>query len=60
MAAGPRETDGIWAKYWYAEVEKSTGFQPPKLVRPELPERFHSIYERSLEIYRRLHEYRLR
>ena len=25
---GPRDTDGIWAKYWYAEVERSTGFQP--------------------------------
>jgi hypothetical protein len=25
---GPRATDGVWAKYWYAAVERSTGFQP--------------------------------
>ena len=24
---GPRETDGIWAKYWYAEVERSTALR---------------------------------
>ena len=24
--AGRRDTDGIWAKYWYASVENSTGF----------------------------------
>jgi len=26
--AGPREEDGVWAKYWYANVHKSTGFKP--------------------------------
>ena len=25
---GRRSTDGIWAKYWYAAVEKTTSFQP--------------------------------
>ena len=31
---GPRSTDGVWAKHWYAEVEKSTGFRPyqPKVI----------------------------
>src|SRR5438132_1025077 len=24
--AGPRATDGVWAPYWYAGVEASTGF----------------------------------
>jgi hypothetical protein len=24
--AGPRPTDGVWAKYWYARVWRSTGF----------------------------------
>ncbi|MST33561.1 HAD family hydrolase [Acidimicrobiaceae bacterium USS-CC1] len=28
-AAGPRPTDGVWARYWYASVEASTGFRPP-------------------------------
>ena len=26
--AGSRDSDGIWAKHWYANVEKSTGFAP--------------------------------
>jgi hypothetical protein len=26
--AGPRPEDGVWAKYWYANVHRSTGFQP--------------------------------
>ena len=25
---GPRDTDGVWAPYWYAAVERSTGFAP--------------------------------
>ncbi|NNF57522.1 MAG: HAD family hydrolase [Rhodothermaceae bacterium] len=29
---GPRDTDGVWARHWYATVEQSTGFAPP---RPE-------------------------
>lgn len=33
-AAGPRPTDGAWARYWYASVEASTGFRPPD---PEAP-----------------------
>jgi hypothetical protein len=24
--AGPRDSDGVWAKHWYRSVEKSTGF----------------------------------
>ena len=57
---GLRETDGIWAKHWYAEVEKSTGFQPPRPHRTEVPQRLVPVYERCLEIYKRLHEQRLR
>ena len=25
---GPRDTDGVWAPYWYASVQSSTGFTP--------------------------------
>ena len=25
---GLRATDGVWAKYWYGEVARSTGFEP--------------------------------
>jgi hypothetical protein len=55
--AGSRETDGVWAKHWYMEVEKSTGFQPPKSQPAEVPERSRSIYEPCLEIYQRLRQH---
>lgn len=57
---GLRETDGIWAKHWYGEVEKSTGFRkPPHKEAEPVPERLRSVYERSHECYARLHQYRL-
>lgn len=36
---GRRETDGVWARYWYDSVERSTGFEPPseKAVNLEAP-----------------------
>ena len=57
--AGPRETDGIWAKYWYAGVEQSTGFQPYKPKPEQVPDHLQKLLQRCLEIYNRLYEYRM-
>ena len=57
---GLRETDGVWAKYWYGEVAKTTSFQPYHPTDQQVPERLHEIYERCRECYERLCEYRLR
>lgn len=60
-AAGLRETDGIWAKHWYSEVETSTTFRKPSSREPEpVPERLQGVYRRSGECYDRLYRYRLR
>ena len=56
---GPRDTDGIWAKYWYAEVERSTGFQPYRERKIEVPERLREVHARCRECYERLHTARL-
>ena len=56
---GPRETDGVWAKYWYREVVTSTSFQPYRSKNEPVPERLRGIYQRCLEHYDRLFEYRL-
>jgi hypothetical protein len=56
---GLRETDGVWAKYWYAEVARSTSFQPYKSKREVVPEGLREIYERCRECYDRLHQHRL-
>jgi sulfotransferase family protein len=57
---GLRETDGIWAKHWYGEVENSTGFRKPAHREAEpLPERLRGVWEQAREHYERLHKHRL-
>lgn len=53
--AGPRPEDGVWAPHWYANVHKSTGFQPFKekeyLLSPKLEEiarKCQPLYEELL------------
>lgn len=56
---GLRETDGIWAKYWYDEVARSTSFQPYRPRHDQVPPHLRDIHERCRECYDRLYEYRL-
>ncbi len=57
--AGPRDSDGVWAKYWYDSVEKSTGFAPyvPKLSK--VPEHLHVVLRDCQSIYDELHRFRI-
>jgi hypothetical protein len=57
---GPRATDGVWAKHWYGEVEKSTGFRPYRPKQIELPDWLQPIYRQCLEHYERLYDHRLK
>lgn len=61
--AGPRDTDGVWAKYWYASVEASTGFSkflPGLKVSPsELSERQAELAEACRPFYETLRQYRI-
>jgi hypothetical protein len=56
---GLRETDGIWAKYWYDEVAKSTSFQPYRPKTEQVPEGLSEIHARCRQYYERLYQYRL-
>lgn len=58
-AAGPRETDGVWAPYWYKAVEASTGFQPYVEREIELPQQLQAVYERCLPYYEALSAYQI-
>jgi len=58
--AGPRDTDGVWAKYWYANVEKSTAFQRPATTNETLPAHLEPLLEECLPYYQRLHEQRMK
>ena len=53
--AGPRDTDGVWAKYWYSSVEASTCFQPYMQPTEELSSEQEAIYEECLVYYDTLH-----
>lgn len=57
--AGSRLTDGVWAKYWYGEVEKSTGFRPYEPKHIELPERLKKLCHECLGHYEAIYARRL-
>jgi hypothetical protein len=61
--AGPRDSDGVWARYWYDAVLASTGFEPyrERRVDPaDLPAPARVAVERSRPHYERLHSVRVR
>jgi len=58
--AGPRETDGVWARYWYAEVERSTRFAPYRAKADRLPDELTALHESCRGFYDQLHAHRLR
>lgn len=57
---GTRQTDGIWAKYWYANVEKSSGFQSYKPKNDQVPDRLKEVHAQCVDCYGKLHAHRLR
>jgi hypothetical protein len=57
---GPRPSDGVWAKHWYAGVEASTGFAPYVVKGADLPERLESLVQAAAPHYRALYERRLK
>jgi len=57
--AGPRPTDGIWAKHWYASVNASTGFEPYRERSGELPGDLEAVCRECEALYEVLHAHRL-
>src|SRR4051812_995495 len=53
--AGPRDSDGVWAKYWYDAVVASTGFAPYRPRSVSLTGAALEAAERSRPHYERLH-----
>ena len=56
---GGRETDGIWARHWYAGVHASTGFRAYEAPTDELPDRLRALYDECLPYYESLYRHRL-
>lgn len=49
--AGARPEDGVWAKYWYANVHQSTGFQPYVEKEIALPENLEFLAKECQHYY---------
>ena len=59
---GPRPTDGVWARYWYDSVWRSTRFGPyrPTLTGAGLPAELEQLAARCQPYYDELAAHRLR
>lgn len=57
---GPRESDGVWAPYWYAHVWESTGFEAPPAREITLTGAAAEVAEQCRPSYERLHALRMR
>lgn len=52
--AGPRPEDGVWARYWYENVHRSSGFQPYRPKIEPFPPRLRPLLDECLPCYERL------
>jgi hypothetical protein len=57
--AGPRDSDGVWAPYWYDAVLASTGFEPYRPREIDLSPHDAAVAEACRPAYDALHEHRL-
>lgn len=57
--AGFRETDGVWARHWYANTSKSTGFASYTPREGDLPEQYHTVWQECQQLYDSLAKFRI-
>lgn len=56
---GRRDSDGLWAPYWYAAVEKSTGFAPYRPKNEQPPPQLQDLLTQAQAAYQELYRFRL-
>lgn len=52
---GSKVEDGVWAKYWYHNVHKSTGFEKQSTGNRTLPSYLEPLYNESKKYYDQLY-----
>jgi hypothetical protein len=57
---GPRPSDGVWARHWYAAVYETTSFGPYRPKDEPVPPRLADVLAQADAIYQRLYDQRLR
>lgn len=56
--AGPLPEDGIWAKYWYHNVHRSSGFAPYETKEFQIPSEMEALLESSQKLYQQILSYK--
>ena len=56
---GKRKSDGVWAKYWYGNVENSSGFKPFQKKNIIIDKELIPLYNKCLEDYNIMYEKRI-
>ena len=56
---GKRKSDGIWGKYWYGNVENSTGFKPFQKKKTIIDKKLIPLYDKCLKDYNSMYEKRI-
>ena len=51
----PRPEDGVWARHWYHNVQKSSGFSPYRPKTEPFPERLFPLLEECTPYYQSLY-----
>ncbi len=57
---GPIPEDGVWAKYWYKNVHRSTGFKPYQPKEDDFPKHLKELYNICKPIYDKLLAYTIK
>jgi hypothetical protein len=51
---GPKEYDGVWARYWYENVHRSSGFHRQSTSLRTLPKRLEPLRDEAMAYYQEL------
>jgi Sulfotransferase domain len=57
--AGPRPTDGVWARYWYDGVWRSTGFGPYRETVADVPAALEPLARECQPFYDEMYAHRI-
>ena len=57
---GRRDTDGVWAPYWYSSVNDSTGFKPYEKKEIKIDHSLLKIYNNCMKHYKKMYDKRIR
>jgi hypothetical protein len=57
---GPKPYDGVWAPYWYANVHRSSGFEPKPPSSRRLPTALHALRDEAMTFYNELIAFAIR